>query len=140
MARPMPVLPDDGSSSVWPGFSVPSASASSIMLRAMRSFTDPPGFWPSSLARMRTAGFGLSRLTSTSGVSPISSAMSPKYAISTAGDRGQDRDLVVVANLRVQLVEVPHVVVVHVYVDELVKGAVLGDDPPRQTRELAHEV
>ena len=46
----MPVLPDDGSMIVWPGVSVPSASASSIIARAMRSFTEPAGFCPSSLA------------------------------------------------------------------------------------------
>ena len=34
------------------------ASASSIILSAMRSFDEPPGFWPSSLAQMRTSGFG----------------------------------------------------------------------------------
>ena len=58
MASPMPVLPDDGSRMVWPGFSVPSASAASTMALAMRSLTDPPGFWPSSLATMRTPGRG----------------------------------------------------------------------------------
>ncbi len=58
---------------VWPGLRVPSASASSIMARAMRSFTEPAGFWPSSLARMRTSGLGLRALTSTMGVSPMSS-------------------------------------------------------------------
>ena len=73
MASPMPVFPDDGSSRVWPGFSVPSASAASTMALAMRSLIDPPGFWPSSLATMRTPGVGLSWLTSTSGVLPIRS-------------------------------------------------------------------
>ncbi len=43
-------------------------------LLAMRSFTDPNGFWPSSLARMRTSGFGDSTLTSTSGVWPMRSS------------------------------------------------------------------
>ena len=73
IARAMPVLPDDGSMIVWPGVSVPSASASAIIARAMRSFTDPAGFCPSSLPRMRTCGFGLSALTSMIGVSPIRS-------------------------------------------------------------------
>ena len=58
---------------VVPGRSVPSASAASIIERATRSFTEPPGFWPSSLARMRTAGLGLSTLTSTTGVLPMQS-------------------------------------------------------------------
>ena len=54
----MPVLPDDGSRIVAPGVSTPSRSASSIILSAMRSFDEPPGFWPSSFAQMRTSGFG----------------------------------------------------------------------------------
>ena len=54
----MPVLPDDGSRIVAPGLSTPSRSASSIILSAMRSFDEPPGFWPSSLAQMLTSGFG----------------------------------------------------------------------------------
>ena len=46
----------------------------------MRSFTEPAGFWPSILARMRTRGFGLSALTSTSGVLPIMSSAEPNTA------------------------------------------------------------
>ena len=71
----MPVFPEDGSSSVSPGESRPSFSASSTIDSAMRSLTDPPGFWPSSLIRMRTPGLGLSALTSTSGVLPMRSRM-----------------------------------------------------------------
>ena len=44
IANAMPVLPDDGSRMVAPGDRVPSASASRIIARAMRSLTDPPGF------------------------------------------------------------------------------------------------
>src|SRR3954453_9600090 len=73
-ASAMPVLPDDGSRMVWPGASRPSFSAASIIDRAIRSFTDPNGFWLSSLARMRARGLGLSALTSTSGVFPIMSS------------------------------------------------------------------
>jgi hypothetical protein len=40
----------------------------------MRSFTEPNGFWLSSLARIRTSGFGDNSDTSTSGVSPIMSS------------------------------------------------------------------
>src|SRR3954471_18983516 len=111
MARPMPVFPDDGSRSVCPGVSVPSASASLIMLRAMRSLTEPPGFWPSSLARMRTAGLGLSWLTSTSGVLPMVARIEPKVAKgrraagSAAGDGRQDGHHVGVLHRRGQLVE-----------------------------------
>src|SRR3954467_15490345 len=70
----MPVLPDDGSRMVCPGVSSPSFSAPSIIDLAMRSFTDPNGFWLSSLAIRRTDGLGLRRLTSTSGVLPIMSS------------------------------------------------------------------
>ena len=70
----MPVLPDDGSMIVWPGCSWPSFSACSIMFLAMRSLTEPNGFWPSSLATMRTFGFGDRLLTSTIGVLPIMSS------------------------------------------------------------------
>ena len=67
------MLPDDGSMMVLPGVRVPSASASSIIASAMRSFTEPAGFWPSILPRMRTFGLGLSALQSTIGVLPIMS-------------------------------------------------------------------
>ena len=40
----------------------------------MRSFTEPNGFWLSSLARMRTSGFGESADTSTIGVWPMRSS------------------------------------------------------------------
>ena len=73
----MPVLPDDGSRMRCPGVSDPSFSAASIIARAMRSLTEPNGFWLSILARMRTRGFGLSALTSTSGVLPIMSSTEP---------------------------------------------------------------
>ena len=67
---------------VRPGVRVPSASASRIMLRAMRSLTDPAGFWPSIFPRMRTAGFGLSTETSIIGVSPINSSTEEYTAMS----------------------------------------------------------
>src|SRR4029077_19897017 len=76
----MPVLPDDGSRMRCPGLSDPSFSAASIIARAMRSFTEPNGFWLSILARFRTRGFGLSALTSTSGVLPIMSSAEPYTA------------------------------------------------------------
>ena len=56
---------------VSPAWSRPSASASSTIFSAMRSFDDPPGFWPSSLAKMRTSGFGESSWMPTSGVLPM---------------------------------------------------------------------
>jgi hypothetical protein len=49
MARPMPVLPLVASTTVWPGFSVPRRSASSMMLSASRSLTDAAGLKNSAL-------------------------------------------------------------------------------------------
>src|SRR5947199_10190562 len=128
MARPMPVFPDDGSRLVCPGCRVPSASAASTMGTAMRSFTEPVGFWPSSWAKMRTLGFGLSVERSTSGVLPTRSSTDRATAMvlrSAAGDGRQDGDGVVGADRRVELVEVPDVVVVPVDVDELVDRPVV---------------
>ena len=77
MASEMPVLPEVGSRIVWPGRIRPFSSASSISARATRSLTEPVGLCDSSLAQIRTPGFGLSRLSSTSGVWPIDWMMSP---------------------------------------------------------------
>ena len=84
------IVTDDGSRIVWPGRSVPSRSAASTISSAMRSFTEPVGFWPSSFTSRRTRGLGLRRLTSTSGVSPIrsrieSSRATLAYPPATAG-------------------------------------------------------
>ena len=49
MASPMPVLPLVASTTVWPGFSVPSRSAASMMLTASRSLTDEAGLKASAL-------------------------------------------------------------------------------------------
>ena len=73
----MPVLPEVGSMSTWsglPGTSTPARSASSTSESATRSFTEPPGFCPSSFMRMRAEGLGLSALMSTIGVLPIISS------------------------------------------------------------------
>ncbi len=67
-ASEMPVLPLVGSSSSRPGSSSPEASAASIIAFATRSLIEPVGFWPSSFAYSRTDGFGVSRVSSTSGV------------------------------------------------------------------------
>jgi hypothetical protein len=75
----MPVFPDVGSRITRSGVSSPLASASSIMARAMRSFSEPVGFCPSSFAHRRTDGFGESRDSPTSGVSPMASRMSPAF-------------------------------------------------------------
>ena len=73
IASEMPVLPLVGSSSSRPGSSSPRASAVSTIALAIRSLTDPLGFWPSSLAYSRTDGDGASRFSSTSGVFPTRS-------------------------------------------------------------------
>src|SRR5436853_7231385 len=122
------------------------------MDRAMRSLTEPPGFWPSSLARMRTRGAGLSPLTSTSGVSPMRSSplaysvMVPRGqpgrsgSPRAAGHRRQDRYHAVVRHLGGEPVEVADVVVVQVHVDELVEGALLRDHLAPHGGELADQV
>ena len=53
----MPVLPEVGSMITEPGFSLPLASASSIMALAIRSFTLPAGLKYSSLARTLASSF-----------------------------------------------------------------------------------
>ena len=69
----MAVLPLLASSTILPGVSSPVASACSIIVRAMRSFTEPPGFIISSFTRISTPGTGFMRLIRTSGVFPINS-------------------------------------------------------------------
>src|SRR5690349_13910231 len=143
MASPIPVFPDEGSRIVWPGCRVPSASAASTIATAMRSFTEPVGFWPSSLARMRTVGLGLRSERSTSGVLPTRSSTDRTTGIdasSAAGDGRQDGDDVVGADRRVELLEVPDVVVVPVDVDELVDRPVVVEQLAFEKRELAEEI
>ena len=77
IASEMPVLPDVGSRIVWPGRIRPFSSASSIMLRATRSLTEPVGLNDSILAQMRTPGLGVRRRSSISGVLPIAWTTSP---------------------------------------------------------------
>jgi hypothetical protein len=77
IASAIPVLPDVGSMSVWPGSIAPSASAASIIAFATRSLTEPVGLRPSSFAKIRTVGLGESLGSSTSGVLPTASMMLP---------------------------------------------------------------
>src|SRR6266511_2856511 len=81
MASPWPVFPDVGFTMVPPGFSTPARSAASIIRTPMRSFTLPPGFSISSLARM--AGFTpwATRRSRTSGVLPMASRNVPRTCI-----------------------------------------------------------
>src|SRR4051794_35739185 len=73
MARPMPVLPEVGSTIVAPSLSRPRCSASSIIARAMRSLTLPAGLCDSSLATISAAPSGTRRRRATIGVLPTSS-------------------------------------------------------------------
>src|SRR3990172_1542226 len=74
----MPVLPEVGSISVSPGRISPRDSAPRIIQIAGRSFTEPAGLLPSSLARMLLFDFRLSspgrRCRRASGVSPMKSS------------------------------------------------------------------
>src|SRR3989337_921703 len=70
----MPAFPEDESSTILSGVSRPSRSASSIMRRTGRSFTDPPGLNHSAFARISTrGGIPRRRVTRSSGVLPIRS-------------------------------------------------------------------
>ena len=74
-ASAMPVLPLVGSSTRWPGASLPSARADSSRYFATRSFTEPVGLDPSSLRWIRYPG-GEMVGSPTSGVLPTACAMS----------------------------------------------------------------
>src|SRR5215831_20063287 len=70
MASATPVLPEVGSTIVPPGLSRPLLSASAIIERPIRSFSDPPGLNHSSLAKIRAEPLE-KRESSTVGVLPI---------------------------------------------------------------------
>src|SRR6266581_7665566 len=80
IASPTPVLPEVGSTIVPPGCSFPSRSAASIIGSPIRSFTEPPGFRYSSLARICAPPRGLSLSRRTTGVRPTSSRMVGYFA------------------------------------------------------------
>src|SRR5665213_2916894 len=69
MARPIPVLPDVGSTIVPPGFSAPDLSASSIIESAIRSLIEPPGLARSDFTQ--TSASPNSRLIRMCGVPPM---------------------------------------------------------------------
>src|SRR5688572_21595378 len=75
MARPMPVLPEVGSTIVPFGFRAPELSASSIIDKAMRSLIEPPGLARSDFTQ--TSASPNRRLTRIWGVRPIVSNMLP---------------------------------------------------------------
>src|SRR5579864_8936605 len=72
----MPVFPAVASTMVPPGGSFPSCSARRMMPMAARSFTLPPGFRYSSLAKTSAEPAGTSRFNCSMGVSPTSSVIS----------------------------------------------------------------
>lgn len=87
MARPTPVLPLVGSTIVEPGPSSPRSSASSIMRRAMRSFTEPPGLKYSTLARTVAWIPSVTLLSLTSGVLPTRSTIESWMCTVVSGRR-----------------------------------------------------
>jgi hypothetical protein len=74
-ASPIPVLPAVPSTITPPGFSAPRLTASWIMKRAARSFTDWPGFMNSAFPRMVQPVAAEARCNLISGVWPIASTM-----------------------------------------------------------------
>src|SRR5260370_16903375 len=135
IASAIPVLPEVESRITLPGLSLPSAIPASSMLFAGRSLIEPPGLKPSSLAKIRTPGFSnpaVSRLISSSGVLPIRSSTlrarptgttsrpSAKCGLrlASAGDRGNDSDVVAILDLGVNRVEKADVVAVEIDIHE----------------------
>src|SRR5690242_11975897 len=80
----MPVFPDVGSTMVSPGFNSDASSAASIIARAIRSLTLPPGFKDSILPSSSAPPEGVTRESLTIGVLPMRSrtlsAMPPRRA------------------------------------------------------------
>ena len=73
------MLPLVGSTIVPPGLSLPSRSAASIILTAIRSFTDPPGLRYSTLARINGFAPSVTRDSLSSGVLPTRSISDSTY-------------------------------------------------------------
>src|SRR5574343_960192 len=73
MARPIPVLPEVGSTITVPGPILPSCSAASIIATAMPPFTLWPGLKNSSLATAVAPAPSVTRFRRTSGVLPMRS-------------------------------------------------------------------
>ena len=79
------MLPEVGSTSVPPGFSLPSRSAASIIASAGRSLIEPPGFMNSTFATSGVRRSGSKRESLTSGVSPIRSRTESWISCASAG-------------------------------------------------------
>src|SRR3954471_24176753 len=114
----MPVFPLVGSSSSRPGSSSPEASAASIIALATRSLIDPVGFWPSSLAKMRTPSLGERRCNSTSGVLPTRSSSEVTVRLGTAGHGREEHQGGAVPHGGLQAVEGADVLALEEDVDE----------------------
>ena len=76
----MPVLPAVPSTTTPPGFSMPRCSASVMMARPARSFTEPPGFMNSALPRIVQPVASDARRRRISGVLPMAAARSAAQA------------------------------------------------------------
>src|SRR5262245_42959125 len=101
----MPVLPLVGSTIRVPRSTRPRASASSIMLRPIRSLTEPAGLNDSSLATTSARAPSTTWFSRTSGVPPISAVTSDAMRSSTERDaigdlqrEGRDRAMQRVAS------------------------------------------
>ncbi len=80
-ASPIPVFPEVPSIIVPPGINLPSASASSIIAKAIRSLTEFPGLKVSYFANTRPGISAANLLILTSGVFPMVSRMFFAYSI-----------------------------------------------------------
>src|SRR5579875_105748 len=119
------------------------------MLRAARSLTEPPGLKPSSLANRRTPGRSIPAVSlriSSSGVLPIrSSTLSARWTgtfarSASAGDCRDDRDVVAILDLRVELLQKPDVFAVQVDVDEPAELALVIEQPLAHPRMALLEI
>src|SRR5207253_4514648 len=136
----MPVFPLVGPSSSRPGWSSPAASAASIIAFATRSLIEPVGFSPSSFAYMRTDGFGVSRLSSTSGVEPTSERrLSATSGLCTAGHGREQDHRRAECDRRLDAVECAHVFALDVDVHEG-GDVVVFNELRAQPGEAGHQV
>src|SRR5438132_7704492 len=101
----MPVLPADASTTSPPGLISPRSSASRMIWRAVRSFTDWPGFMNSALPKMVHCVAAEARLSTIKGVLPMASTI-PSLACIFLRMFERFAEL---ARARLHLVEQPHV-------------------------------
>src|ERR1022692_4219615 len=91
----MPVFPLVLSRMVRPGASRPDLSPSSIIRRAGRSFTEPPGLRNSALAYTATSGHSSSkRRMRSNGVLPMRSVIVSPIALGTSVNAGSTASLI----------------------------------------------